>query len=77
MALAKTNVKYHRHNELKDNHKSFIIEGHRGVGMFEAHNSISSFQKAIDMRLDYVELDTWLSIDGIVVVVHGTENKVE
>ncbi|KAL4462627.1 hypothetical protein ABPG74_000457 [Tetrahymena malaccensis] len=57
--------------------KRLIIEGHRGVGMFEAHNSISSFNKSISLHQDYVELDTWLTIDGVVVVVHGVDGKIK
>lgn len=57
--------------------KPFIIEGHRGTGLFEAHNSLSSFERAIKMGLDYVELDTWLTADGVVIVIHGVEGKVK
>lgn len=43
--------------------KKLIIEGHRGAGAFACHNTINSFKKSIDLGLDSIELDVWLSKD--------------
>lgn len=50
------------------------IEGHRGAGLLEPENTLKAFQRAIDLEIDGVELDVWLSKDGIPIVVHGTED---
>ena len=36
-------------------------------------NTLSSFKKSIDIGLDSVELDVWLTKDMIPVVIHGGE----
>lgn len=56
----------------KDNYKPFI-EAHRGFNFEEPENTIRAFQKAIELKLDSVELDVWLSKDLIPVVIHGSE----
>ncbi|KAL4505199.1 hypothetical protein ABPG72_016266 [Tetrahymena utriculariae] len=76
--LRKTNLQNSRKKaKSKRRVKRLIIGGHRGVGMFEAHNSISSFNKSIGLHQDYVELDTWLTTDSVVVVVHGVDGKIK
>jgi len=47
------------------------IEGHRGAGYLEPENSVRAFQRAIDLGIDGVELDIWLTKDGMPIVVHG------
>jgi glycerophosphoryl diester phosphodiesterase len=47
------------------------IEGHRGAGRLTPDNSIKGFQKAIELQLEGVELDVWLSVDSIPIVLHG------
>lgn len=44
--------------------------GHRGAKGHTAENTLASFQKAIDMGVDGIELDVHLSSDGKVVVIH-------
>lgn len=44
--------------------------GHRGARGYEAENTIASFQKAIDLNVDGVELDVHLSTDGELMVIH-------
>lgn len=54
------------------------IEGHRGAGHLAAENSLKAFKKAIELGIDGVELDVWLTKDNVPVVVHGDEvGKVE
>ncbi|TRX39418.1 glycerophosphodiester phosphodiesterase [Flavobacterium restrictum] len=44
--------------------------GHRGAKGYEPENTIASFQKAIDMQVDGIELDVHLSADGHLMVLH-------
>jgi len=55
-----------------DSKKYFMkVEGHRGAGFLEPENSIKAFKKAVELGLDSVEFDVWLTKDDIPVVVHG------
>ena len=44
--------------------------GHRGAKGYVAENTLASFQKAIDLGVDGIELDVHLSSDGQVIVIH-------
>lgn len=44
--------------------------GHRGANGYEPENTLVSFQKAIEMGADGIELDVHLSSDGHLVVIH-------
>jgi len=44
--------------------------GHRGAKGHVAENTLASFQKAIDLKVDGIELDVHLSSDGKVIVIH-------
>lgn len=44
--------------------------GHRGAKGYIPENTLASFQKAIDFKVDGIELDVHLSSDGIAVVIH-------
>ncbi|MEC5164957.1 glycerophosphoryl diester phosphodiesterase [Flavobacterium sp. PL11] len=44
--------------------------GHRGAKGYEIENSLISFQKALDMHVDGIELDVHLSADNEIVVFH-------
>lgn len=44
--------------------------GHRGACGYEPENTLASFQKAIAMGVDAIELDVHLSRDGSLVVIH-------
>jgi glycerophosphoryl diester phosphodiesterase len=44
--------------------------GHRGARGYEAENTLASFQKAIDLKVDGIELDVHLSTDGELMVIH-------
>lgn len=43
---------------------------HRGAKGYVAENTLASFQKAIDLGADGIELDVHLSLDGKVIVIH-------
>lgn len=44
--------------------------GHRGASGYEPENTLISFEKAIDLNADGIELDVHLSSDGELVVIH-------
>ena len=44
--------------------------GHRGAKGYANENTLVSFQKAIDLGVDGIELDVHLSSDGKVMVIH-------
>ena len=44
--------------------------GHRGASGYALENTLISFQKALDMRIDGIELDVHLSTDKEIVVIH-------
>lgn len=44
--------------------------GHRGAKGYEPENTFVSFQKALDMQVDGIELDVHLSADGKIIVIH-------
>ncbi|HWS59943.1 MAG TPA: glycerophosphodiester phosphodiesterase family protein [Flavobacterium sp.] len=44
--------------------------GHRGTKGYEPENTLVSFEKAIELNVDGIELDVHLSSDGELVVIH-------
>lgn len=44
--------------------------GHRGAKGYVAENTLASFQKAIELGVDGIELDVHLSSDAKVIVIH-------
>lgn len=46
--------------------------GHRGAKGYAPENTLISFQKAIEMGVDGIELDVHLSVDGEIIVIHDT-----
>ena len=49
---------------------STIIVAHRGGAKIANENTLSSFQQAIEMGVDMVELDVHMTLDNHVVVCH-------
>lgn len=49
---------------------SILKIGHRGAKGYEPENTLISFEKAIDLKVDGIELDVHLSSDGILMVIH-------
>lgn len=43
---------------------------HRGARAFQPENTLLSFEKAIDLNADGIELDVHLSSDGAIMVIH-------
>ena len=50
--------------------RSPLIFAHRGASLYAPENTISAFELAIQQEAHYVELDTKLSADQRVVVIH-------
>lgn len=44
--------------------------GHRGAKGYVAENTLASFQKALDLGVDGIELDVHLSSDREIIVIH-------
>jgi len=44
--------------------------GHRGASGYEPENTLASFQKAIELHVDQIELDVHLSADDELMVIH-------
>lgn len=49
---------------------SILKIGHRGAKGYEPENTLVSFQKAIDLKVDGIELDVHLSSDEEIIVIH-------
>lgn len=49
---------------------SILKIGHRGAKGHAPENTLISFQKALDMHVDGIELDVHLSADGELIVIH-------
>jgi glycerophosphoryl diester phosphodiesterase len=47
-----------------------LIIGHRGAMGYEPENTLRSFQRAIDLRVDMIEFDVHLCKTGELVVIH-------
>lgn len=54
------------------NHRpeTFRIIAHRGASAYAPENTIAGFQKAVAMGASWFELDVYLSLDGIPIVIH-------
>ena len=50
--------------------QKIFIEGHRGACELYPENTLLSFEKAIDMGVDAIEFDIWLSKDKVPVLMH-------
>jgi glycerophosphoryl diester phosphodiesterase len=50
--------------------KPILKIGHRGAKGYEPENTLVSFQKAIDLGVDGIELDVHISNDGEIMVIH-------
>ena len=49
---------------------SLLVIGHRGAKGHAPENTLISFQKALDMNVDGIELDVHMSSDHQIVVIH-------
>jgi len=54
---------------MKNDNKILVI-GHTGAKSMAPENSLKSFQKAIELKADFIEFDLRLSKDGEFVIIH-------
>jgi glycerophosphoryl diester phosphodiesterase len=52
---------------------AITIIGHRGAAGYAPENTLSSFAKAIECRVDMIELDVWKCASGELVVFHDAK----
>lgn len=52
--------------------RQFDTVAHRGAAGYAPENTIAAFDKGLEMKADYIELDVQLSKDGELVVIHDT-----
>ncbi|MFM9825534.1 glycerophosphodiester phosphodiesterase [Flavobacterium sp.] len=50
--------------------KKILNIGHRGAKGFEPENTLISFERALEMGVDGIELDVHMSCDGAIIVIH-------
>lgn len=48
------------------------IVAHRGASGYAPENTIAAFDKAVEMKADYIEIDVQRSKDGELVIIHDT-----
>ena len=55
--------------------KMFLKVGHRGARAYEIENTLESFQKAIELGVNAIELDVQKSKDGKLIIIHDDNLK--
>ena len=50
--------------------KNIVVEGHRGYCAKDPENTMISFEAAMDLGVDAVEFDVWLTSDKVPVLMH-------
>jgi glycerophosphoryl diester phosphodiesterase len=50
--------------------ESLLNIAHRGASGYESENTLIAFQKALDFKVDGIEIDVHLSSDGEIMVIH-------
>ena len=53
--------------------KKVFIEGHRGFCALYPENTMISYEKAIELGVDAIEFDIWLSKDKVPVLMHDDD----
>ncbi|MDP3046574.1 MAG: glycerophosphodiester phosphodiesterase family protein [Chloroflexota bacterium] len=51
--------------------RRYLAVAHRGASAYEPENTLRAFQRAMDLGADMSELDTHMSRDGQVVIMHN------
>jgi glycerophosphoryl diester phosphodiesterase len=52
--------------------RQFDVVAHRGAAGYAPENTIAAFDKGVEMKADYIEIDVQRSKDGELVVIHDT-----
>ena len=53
--------------------KNLLVIGHTGAKKIAPENTLKSFQKAIELKADYIEFDIHLTKDDEIVIIHDTD----
>lgn len=51
------------------------VVGHRGAAFYAPENTVASFKKALEMGVDGVEIDVYLTKDKNIAVIHDKDTK--
>ncbi|MBR7137569.1 MAG: hypothetical protein IKC99_05870, partial [Clostridia bacterium] len=49
---------------------NIVVEGHRGYAAAYPENTLLSFASAIELGVDAIEFDVWLTADKVPVLIH-------
>ena len=55
--------------------KKILVEGHRGYAAKYPENTMISFEAAMDLQVDAIEFDIWLSAEKVPVIIHDGNCK--
>ncbi len=55
--------------------KPIVVEGHRGYAAKYPENTMISFEAAMDLGVDAIEFDVWLSAEKVPVIIHDGNCK--
>ncbi len=55
---------------VKKSHSELTIVAHRGASGYAPENTMASFEEALKLKADYLELDIQMTKDGELVVIH-------
>ena len=47
-----------------------LVIGHKGASAIAPENTLKSFQKAIELKADYIEFDIHRTLDDKIVIIH-------
>ncbi len=53
--------------------RKLLTIAHRGASGYAPENTIMAFDKAVEMKADYIEIDVQRSKDGKLVIIHDTK----
>lgn len=56
----------------KQEQQEMVNVAHRGASGHAPENTIAAFQKGVEMKADYIEIDVQMTKDGELVVIHDT-----
>jgi glycerophosphoryl diester phosphodiesterase len=59
----------------KEKTNMFLKVGHRGARAYEIENTLESFQKALELGVNAIELDVRKSRDGKLIIIHDDNLK--
>ena len=58
---------------MKKSENDILIIGHKGASSIAPENTLKAFQKAIELKADYVEFDIHITKDGKIVIIHDSD----